>query len=284
MPKEPRPYKLAATALPDLLRKYNHVQSTLSGDGALTRLKTFEDLIQRGCPSINMTIPGCIRFLESGRWLNVYEAVALKVGVSYGSAFESALREKLGVWYEPRTTLDRLMGFRKDTHYAALNIGGCGPDYGECCVRFGTSAPLVFATCFAGDTLQVVFDENAAPVLSREEILGRFSTYLHRATLAAVHHHRFLAQSAIIDKDVLVNMLDDRETLIEVHIHGAVRREHAVEIALRSESFSSLARRCIEYENAPTHAREAKQFTKVRLLKRLLQLTDRYGLKVQGKR
>ncbi len=201
-----------------------------------------------------MTIPGCIRFLETGQWLNVYESVALKIGVSHGPEFDDALREKLGVWHGPRTTLDRLMGFRKDTHYAALNIGRMRTSDGKCCVRFGPATPLVFATCFAGDTLQVVFDENAVFVLSRDEILEQFSTYAHGVALSTVYHQRLLANATIIDKDMLVEMLDDRETLIEVHIHGSVRRgqpRNRFTLGVVFEPRQAMH----QYENAPAHAR-----------------------------
>jgi len=235
-----------------------------------------------GCPAINMTLPGCIRFLESGCWLNIYEVIALQVGERQGPEFLRVLRDKLGPWYEPRMDFEQLLKFRRDTHYAALNLGGTGPDYGECCVRFGPNAPIRFSTSFAGDPLQVAFDEDGNRILSDSEVLERFSVFEDRVALAAVTNPTFLDSTPIIDRDALIRMLDDRETLIEVHLHGAVRREHAAEIAIQPDYYLSLARRCLEYEDAPPHARTAKKFSKVRVLKRLLQLTDWHDLKLRG--
>lgn len=284
MPKQPHPFDIACTQSSSLQQKYDLVLSTTSNPGDATRLRTFEAVIQQGCPAINMTLAGCIRFLESGKWLSIYEAIALEVGGANGSKFEKALREKLGDWYQPRTEFDRVLGFRTDTHYAALNIGGCGPDYGECCVRFGRMPRLRVATCFVGDPLQVVFDEDGVQLLSRDEVLDRFSAYLHRTKLATVHIYHKLPTCIPVNLDALIEMLDDRRTLIEVQIHGAVRREHAVEIALRSEFFDELARCCVDFEGVPDRDKMAKQFARVRLLKRLLKLTDQYGLRLRAKR
>jgi hypothetical protein len=282
MGKEPRAYALAEARRAELIRKYNALLSSLSGDGVATRLRTFESLLAGGSPAINMTLPGCIRFLETGKWLNVYEVVALKVGKRDGPEFVREVRKKLGEWHLPRMEFERLLKFRKDTHYAALNLGGTGPDYGECCVRFGPTAPLRYSTIFAGDPLRVIYDDQGNQVLSDEEILGRFSVYELRVALAAITNPIYLARQRVIDRQGLMRMLDDRETLIEVHLHGAVRRDHATEIAIQPDFFMSLGRRCLEYEDAPTHARAAKKYSRVRALKRLLQLTDSYGLRLRG--
>ncbi len=180
MAAPPRSYVLAKNTRDELLRRYACVATSLSGDGVKTRLGTFESLMMNGCPAINMTLPGCVRFLESGRWLNIYEVVALQVKARQGPAFERVLRRKLGIWYTPPKDFEKLLKFRRDTHYAALNLGGGGPDYGECCVRLGTTAPLQFSTTFAGDPLRVAIDEKCKRVLScrrdSPHIL-RFGTY-----------------------------------------------------------------------------------------------------------
>ena len=90
----------------------------------------------------------------------MYEAVALKIGKSKGKEFHDAMKKKLGSWYRPRRRFDRLLKFTHKTHYAALNLGSGGPDYGEFCVKFGPSTPLEFTTCFAGDPLRLIFDDD----------------------------------------------------------------------------------------------------------------------------
>lgn len=282
MAAQPKSYTLAQTKRSALVRRYTKVVASLVGDGVKSRLKTFESMLKNGCPAINMTLPGCIRFLESGHWLNVHEVVALNVKASQGPDFDRELQRILGPWYKPRIDFERLLEFRRDTHYSALNLGGAGPDYGECCVRFGSSAPLEFSTIFAGDPLRVAFDDDGNRILSDDDVLARFAIYCDRAALAAVANPAFLDSMPIIDRDSLIRMLDDRETLIEVHLHGSVRREHATEIAIQRDFFLSVGRRCLEYEEASRHEREAKKFSKVRAFKRLLQLTDWYGLKLLG--
>jgi hypothetical protein len=179
-------------------------------------------------------------------------------------------------------TFEKLLRFRRDTHYAALNLGGTGPDYGECCVRLNADTPLRFATSFAGDPLRVVFDDGGTAVLSDSGVLERFSTYTDRAELAAVAYPRFLTSMPVVAKTALAKMLDDRETIIEVHIHGTIRRKHVLEIAIQPDFFASLARRCLDYEDATVEARRAKLYDNVIIFKQLLKLTDLHQIRIQA--
>ncbi len=282
MAAKPKPYTLALRMRSSLANRYKSFAASLAGDGVKSRLQTFESMLKDGRPAINMTLNGCIRFLESGSWLNIYEKIAIKVNAKKGPKFNRELRRALGEWYEQRIDFERLLKLRRDTHYSALNLGGAGPDYGECCVRFGSSVPLKFSTIFAGDPLRVAYDADGRRVLSSDEILARFAIYRDRAALAAVANENFLKSMPIIDRGKLIQMLDDRETLIEVHLHGSICRQHATEIAIQEEFFLKIGRRCLEYELAREHERASKKFSQVPALKRLLQLADLHGLKIRG--
>lgn len=273
---QPRAYWLALKQRPHHEAAYDAIKARMveAGDGALARVRTFEKLLGRARPAINMTLAGCVKFLETGRWLNIYEKVALKVGASNGPAYERALKDNLKEWYQPRQNLEGLLRFRRDTHYAALNIGGGGPDYGDWCVRLDRGIPIRFATTFAGDPLQWVFDDDGNQVLTETEVLQRFATRDDLSALAAVHNEDTLFADAILDEVTLRNLFDDRETLIEVHIHGRVSSRHAVEIGVRRTIFEKLARLCLDYEDATTRGKRAKRFKNVRPYKKLLKLVD----------
>jgi hypothetical protein len=247
---------------------------TTSGAGAATRLRTFESLLGRAKPAINMTLPACVRFLETGVWLNVYEKVAIDLGVPSGPDFDNAVREKLGQWYAPRQALERLLRFQSDTRYAALNLGGPGPDYGDWCVRLAQPAIVQFATVFAGDPLRWVFDEHHKQVLSDTDVLHRFATHDDRTALAANHSGQMLFAELILNETTMRTLLEDRETLVEVHIHGKVTPNDVDEIAVRKSVFDKLSRLSLDYEDASVGARTAKRFANVAPFKRLLQLLD----------
>lgn len=273
---KPRAYSLALKQRPHHEAAYDAVKARMagSGDGALARVRTFEKLLGRATPAINMTLAGCVKFLETGKWLNVYEKVALKVGASRGAAYERALKDELQEWLQPRQDLEGLLRLRRDTHYAALNLGGGGPDYGDWCVRLAGRIPIQFATAFSGDPLRWVFDDDGNQVLTKPEVLERFATHDDRSALTAVHNEDTLCAAAIIDEGTLRNLLEDRETLIEVHIHGKVSSEHAVEIGVRRTVFEKLARLCLDYDDATSKGKRAKRFRNVRPYKKLLKLVD----------
>lgn len=275
-PSLPSSYELALEQRPRHLAAYHALGRRVEGegDGAAARLRTFEALIARARPAINMTLLGCIRFLESGRWLNVWEKVAIDLGTSRGPAYEAAVGSEMGGWLRPRATLERLLRFQRDTHYAALNLGGTGPSYGDWCVRFDHSGVLRFATSFAGDPLRWVFDEDGNQVLSDDDVLTRFACHDERVALAARHNEHLLLGNLLVDEDLMRTLLEDRETLIEVHIHGEVLAEHAVEIGVRKGVYDRLARLALDEEAAEPRARAAKRFRHAALFRRLLRLVD----------
>jgi hypothetical protein len=245
----------------------------LSGDGASARLETFNAIIRGGIPAINMSIAGCVRFLETGQWLNIHEVVARELGHSREPEYSEALQEKLGEWYAPRNDLETLLRFRRDTHYAAVNIGGAGPDYGDCCVRLAGDLNLEVATTFAGDPLRVAFSDTGVRVMSDARVLRRFAPFDDRAELASVHNFDVIEHELVIDEQKLMQILENRETLIEIHIHGRVSRDHVCEIGIRSNYYDSLEKRCVDYEFASEKEKEAKRFQSVKAFKQLLYIT-----------
>lgn len=254
----------------------------MSDPGGRARLLTLEDMVGRGKAAINASLSGCVRFLESGRWLNVYEMLRLDPKTGSGAVFRQALRKKLGEWYGPRRKFERLLRLSQESHYAAINIGGGGPDYGPCCIHIDNSPFLTFATAFSGDPLRVIFDTGGKQRMSDAQIMSRFATFSDRAVLAAVHSEQDLLRSTVLDEDSVIAILENRETLIEVHIHGEVNISHAVEITMRKSFAASLERRAIDdYEHASREERKARRFDDVRTFKRLLQLADQHGLRLK---
>lgn len=271
---KPRAYRLALDQRPGLIAALETLKSNLSGDGASARLETFNTIIRGGLPAINMSVAGCVRFLETGRWLNIHEVVARELGHSREPEYSEALQEKLGEWHSPRVDLETLLRFRRDTHYAAVNIGGAGPDYGHCCIRLGGDLSLEIATTFSGDPLRVAFNDVGTRVMSDERVLERFATYDDRAELAYVHNFNVMEDQLVIDERKLIQILENRETLIEIHIHGKVTRDHVIEIGIRPDYYDSLTKRCLDYEFASLEEREATRFVGVKAFKKLLYIAD----------
>lgn len=284
---KPQAHSLALKNRAALLAQFKTLRASITGTGAATKLGTFERFLKSGRAAINMTIPGCARFLASGKWLNMYEVVQMNTGATSGPKVRRMLRERLKEWYGPRVMLDRLLRFRRDTHYAALNLGGGGPDYGKCCVRLRPSrAMFQHATIFAGDPLRVGFNDAGRKVLSDGEFFERFAVHADVAALTGVHNPQLLTDQIIIDKQTLVALLEDKETLVEIHVHGAVKRDDIEVIAMRKTDLISLEQRSRAYEKNPprktSRRKEAKQYNEVRSFNYLRKLTDTYGLQLIG--
>src|SRR3989442_7083795 len=122
---QPQAYLLALKQRERLAQKYKSLQRELRPIGCHARLRDFIAFVQTGCPGINMSVVNCVRFLESGEWLNVYEATAKATRVR-GILLDQKIRKRIRTWYLPRRAIERLLRFRRNTHYAALNLGGPG--------------------------------------------------------------------------------------------------------------------------------------------------------------
>lgn len=278
MTHPPAAYELAKRYRRSLSQRYAYLSREFKDDGAKTRLRSFHALLETGCPAVNMNLGGVIRFLETGILLNMYEVVAMEIGKSSGREFVTALKKRLKTWYRPRRIFDRLLKFTHDTHYASLNLGSGGPDYGEFCVKFGPDTPLEFATCFMGDPLRYIFDSDGERVLENSDIFRRFATNGDRSQLAAVHCRTLLEKNRIIDRHSLIKVFDDRDSLLELHIHADLRRENVMQIAIQPDYYAKLCRKCIELESLSGRARQAETFTDARRLKRFFELVQNYGI------
>lgn len=274
MTRQPKAYLLALQGSAGLRHRYDALCQRLSGDGVRVRIRTFDELICSGRAAINATLSGCVRFLEHGSWLNVYESIALDPKTASGAAFRKAVREKLGEWYKPRVTFERLLKLSQLSHYASLNIGGGGPDYGPCCIRLGRALDLGLATTFAGDPLRVVFASDGTRQMADRRVLDRFAVFGDRGPLAAVHNESALTTTLALDEEAVIALLENRETLIEVHVHGPVLVADVEEITMRTSMAVSLEKRCLDYKTASRRERKGKRFDDVRAFKRLLKLID----------
>ena len=58
-----------------------------------------------------------------------------------------------------------------------------------------------------------------------------------------------------IDEDFVENLLSDKHTLIEIHIHDHVAADDIAEISIAKKKHQSVAALIREYENAPVGAR-----------------------------
>ncbi|MEM7307989.1 MAG: hypothetical protein AAF682_15025 [Planctomycetota bacterium] len=270
----PIPFQLAKSQWPAQHKAHAKVEEVLGKNGGATLLRTFEDILVGGRAAINMSLARCVDFLETGRWLNVYEKLASKPGGCVRSEFDRQLREALDEWYGPRLEIERLLQFQSDTHYTALNVGGSGPDYGACCVRLGPVREIDFATVFAGDPLRVVFDRDGQRVLTDEEALERFGTRENLNALAVVYNEGALRGAKILDEGAAREVLENRDTPMQIHVHGVVSRDDVTELLLQRTYFDKLMADVRLYDKAGPTDRRAKTFDKVEAFLRLLGLVD----------
>jgi len=182
----PAAYTLAKTKRGHLLAIFKKLELGFRRQGRNAQLLEFVGFVQKGEVSINMSVASCMRFLEQGEWLNVFEATKKETGAT-GKLLEGKIRKRLRAWYLRRRAIERLLKFQRDTHYAALNLGGPGATrYGICCVMFDIETDHRYATALAGDSLRSVFDSSGRRVLSNDETLALFAIREDATRLAAV--------------------------------------------------------------------------------------------------
>jgi len=241
-PSPPSAYQLAQSQRPMLLGHYRSAAQRLAAAGRQDILMKFEAMIARGAAAINMSMPSMLQFLASGRWLNIYEAVARETGFKR-RALDCEVARRLRELGEPRLAIDRLFRFRRDTHYASLNLGGTGPHarYGVCCAVFALAHWIPFHTCFAGDSILACFDAGGRRVLARDGALARFGTSEDLQRLAVLRFEDFLSrQRHKLDLIAMRARLEGPETMIELHLHGKVSRHQISEVRLPRERYEQL--------------------------------------------
>jgi hypothetical protein len=284
-PPRPKAYRLAETQTRRLRRRYQDLVQDLRRNRRAARLRAFEWILRRGRPAINMTLSTCAHVLRSGEVLTVFAVVAREVGRSSGIRFDRGLKRRLGKFYAPRLVVERLFGFDGKTTYASLNVGGGGPDYGVCCVRLEKVRRYWFSTCYAGDTITALFDGNGKLRLSKSNALIRFAVRQQLHSLAAVFNRHILESGTPtdpVDEDFVENLLSDRHTLVEIHIHEKVTVDNIAEISIARRTHQSVAARIREYEDASVSEREASKYDDVRAYLNVLKLADEHGIPVLG--
>lgn len=168
---KPGAYSLAERLKPDLIRRFAELELEFKANGHSNLLETFQALIRKGQPAINMNLTECIRFLTSGRWLNIYEAIQRDTNKT-GDALEQAVKERIPKSYAIRSKINTLLQFRHDTHFASLNVGGAGAtNYGVCCVIFDLKR-WRYSTCFDANFMQHLEDDAEQSVNDKNVLRG----------------------------------------------------------------------------------------------------------------
>lgn len=231
--KPSRSYRLALSKREQLLSRFLTVEQQLSLDGCENILDSFRACISEGMASINMSIPSLNRFLTTGRWLNIYEAVRKETRKT-GDSLEKEVKRRIPHWYRQRRTVDKLLRFRRDTHYASLNLGGAGShQYGVCSVILDLSHWAPYHTCFGGDSIRACFDAQGRQVLADEAVLEKFGVGDDIYQVAVIRHQQLLRQAEPgIDPTELQDVLEASSSLIEFHLHGPVSRDHILRVVM----------------------------------------------------
>jgi hypothetical protein len=268
-----RAYYLAATQSTVVRTRYSVARRRLIAAACLHRLSALERLLLQGRAAINVSLSTCLRVLQTGRFLTAFEAAAQAAGSPRGSAFEDALKERLGRFYSARVAIERMLLLDGKTTYAALHVGGTGPDYGPCCVVLESTGRYTRSTCFAGDTIKTVFDRNGRQVTPRSAVLKRLATRRLMPRLGAIYYQDVLLEDTPeipLDVTRLRNMLCERSTLLEIQIHESVLATNIERIVIAARHIDSLRKRLKEFARATRAEQRAQQFDDVRTYVALL--------------
>jgi len=214
----------------------------MTNAGRMSVLRSFRAVLERRRVAINMKIPKLARFLEEGRYLNVYELTAKKTGAT-GAELAAAVELQLTSFSNQRLAIDRLFSFGTDAHYAALNLGGAGlTRYGDACVVFRPGAWSACSTCFAGDSIRLCFSAAGNLAASEAMVLGDFAPGEDAVALAVVAHAADLLEGTAICVDPVKvrRHLETGDLAIEVHLHGAVTRDEIAEVIMEQKKLEEL--------------------------------------------
>lgn len=260
-----------------LLSRFGECCGRLKRTGRSGTLRSFQAVLARGNAGINMSVARAASFIEDGGYLNVYEFVGRETGLT-GNRLERAVAKRLKELGPLRLKLDQLFHFQHDSHYASFNLGGAGARrYGFCCVTFDLRHWEPHHTCFAGDSIRTCSGADKQAVLSDGEILARYATGEDLVRLATVRWESFLEnQEHCIDPGEVRDLVEAEDSLLELHLHGPVRREHIQEVRLSKADYRhlcDLARRA-EGLSAPL----PWEFDNVEPFRRLLDLLDQFDI------
>lgn len=239
----PRAFNFARRGSPNLAAQHKRCVVRLKSLGRSAELRGFSSELSKGRPAINMKVGTLLDFITSGEYLNVYEVSARQAAASKMSIV-NVLKEKLGpIWYKPRIRTDRLLGMNIDSHYAFLNIGGAGPidKYGPCSVVLDDSLLRPHGTAFAGDSIKSIFDKRLRPILTKRQALDLLATASEATELAILAQRLFIERSRNgIDLRLLRKIIEAADSLLELHIHGPIRRQDIVEVVMEGADHDRL--------------------------------------------
>jgi hypothetical protein len=279
--RRPRKLRVIALALARrrvLLTQAEEVSRSFRAAGHYNVLRGFSTRLAGCKASINMSTTKLIRFLDTGQWLNIYEAVAKGTGLR-GRQLEREVLRQLGDFGPPRVSIDRLFHFPRNTHYAALNLGGPGPyaRYDVCCAIFDLRHWPLRYTCFAGDSIQAGFDRAGQPTAADESLLERLAAGEDLCSLAVVQHAKSLADHGFcLDLGKVRRLIEGEDTMIELHLFGKVSRGQISEVRLPQAAYERLCELSRRLDRDPSST--AMEFDKVRIFRELLRRLDEYEI------
>jgi hypothetical protein len=222
-----------------------------------------------------MSVPSLVRFMEEGAWLNVYESTAKKTGLE-GDELRQAVGNRLREFKRQRLKIDQMFRFELDTHYATLNLGGLGPRrYGPCCVVFDLKHWAPYHTCFAGDSIRACFDSAGESVLDDDAVLAKFGIGEDADRLAVIRHCKMLErQWFCLDPCEVRHIVEDEDSLLELHLHGPVTRSQVQEVRIARENFHSWRSLLERYDPSS----KSWEFDLVPSLHRMKELVEEYDV------
>ncbi len=242
-------YALALTVRARLKRRVADLQQDLETKDCTPVLRAFDDLVRRTPHvGINMSIASCLRMWRYGAWLNIYEATG-RDAAHNDETMEEELRRRLHTdgrdYFARRHAVEQLLRFTRNTHYAALNVGGPGvARYGKCCVLFDLSRWEPHATCFAGDSLRTCYNLKGERILSDEEMLDLFAVGDDWWDATIVRHAGFLEQLGEerrgFSRSRARRQVESSNAPIELHLHGPVTVDQVCKVIMSEQDATEL--------------------------------------------
>jgi hypothetical protein len=261
--------KKALSGRADLVRRFEEAVERLEEADSRAVLRSFQALLSKGKVAVNMSIPRLVRFLEEGQWSNIFEAVSRETGLK-GAELDQEVARRLGEFAAPCRRLGGLFGFRRDTHYAYLNLGGAGAQgCGICCVILDICRWPFSHTCFAGDSI--------SSLRYGREALRSFVPGPDWERLAVIKYEPYIKDNAFcIDPVKLRKLVESRDSSIEFHLHGPVTREMVSGVMISRGSYEKLDRLADGMESS-SDARDRRS-DKIGYFRKLLRLLEQYGI------
>jgi hypothetical protein len=284
----PKAYRLAESQTPRLRTAYAAMRAALHPARRIARLKSLLEILRSGQVAINTSLSTCLKILQGGSILTAHEVAERETGVSGGPAFDMKLAELLGKFHRARLNVEQMYCFDGRAKYGYIHVGGQGPNYGRgaCRIILEKQHPYKFSTCYVGDTITAVFDKAGNLTVKPEQALHRFSTRQQLPRLASVWSRGIIEDGLpedVLDEDVLGDVLSEKATLLEVHIHDQVLLDNIKCIHIAKSVHRSIASRLRGFRSASADEQKAMQYDDVQLYLDIHYLAQRRGLLPRGR-